>query len=128
MKVRVRLTAYEAVVPRGTERVSWLVHVDDSWMLARDVPDVVLTRLDAGPGMIWETEAELSLEPGSWLIQIRRRPRGDAFTDPLRYLENEVRRAREHVLRRYFVVGRRGELKPPPKDREPPPATDFAPE
>ena len=124
MKVTIVLTAHEAVVQRGTERVTWLVHHSGEWLSARDVPGVELTQLDTGPGTIWETSAEMSLEPGSWLMQIRRRPRGRGFADPMRYLEGEVRRAREHVAHQYFVVGPRGQLARPPKGAEPPPHTD----
>ncbi len=128
MKVGVVLTAYEVVVQRGTERITWLVHVSGEWVSARDVPGVVLTQLDVGPGVIWETAAELSLETGSWVMRTRRQPRGQAFDDPMRYLENEVRRAREHVARQYFIVGPRGQLTRPPKGAEPPPHTDSTPD
>lgn len=116
--------AGEFIVPRGTTRTTWLAHDGNQWCLVRDLPGVVLTQQDPGPGVVWETLAECELPAGCWLSKIERRPRRDAFSDPMRYLEAEVRRAREQVRRQYFLVGSRGELRRPPPGATPPSADE----
>lgn len=117
---RVRLMAGEFVVPRGTTRTTWLAHDGTRWRLVRDLPGAVLTAQAPGPSVVWETLAEVELAAGTWLARIERRPRRDAYSDPMRYLETEVRRAREQVRRHYFVVNARGTLRRPPSGATPP--------
>jgi hypothetical protein len=117
-RVTIRVVASEVVVPRGTARTTWLIYTDGQWRSVRDVSDVVLTQLDPKPGIVWHTEAALTVPAGTWLQRTQRDPNEATYRDPLRYLENEVRRARERVRRDYFRVAPSGKLT---RDRTPPP-------
>jgi hypothetical protein len=120
MKVAVRLTATEFVVEGGTAITTWWVYDDGHWTSARDIPDAVLTPRDQGPGVVWETTAELRVKPGTWVMRVRKRPRPQERTDPIRYLERGKLRAQGRIERRYFMINRRGQLRSPPNGLTPP--------
>jgi len=124
--VSVRLVANEEIVPRGTARKTWLVHSEGRWVSARDVAGAELTRIDPTPGVVWQTVAVVTVHVGTWLLCIRSRPISGAYRDPMRYLDQEVRRARAHVRRDYFRAGPHGKLVRPTPDQEPPPDSDLA--
>lgn len=116
----VRLTAFEAIVARGTRRVSWQLHHEGRWINVRSVEGVKLTRQDPGPGLIWETHANLRLAPGSWLRRIETAPRAAAGPrDPFVYLQREVRLAQTRTHHTYYRVRGDGSLE---RRKEPPTA------
>lgn len=109
-RVWVELSAYERIVPRGTERVTWWVYAEDRWLSVRKHPDVELEAQSPAPQTIWQTTARLQLAPGSWLLRITRSPLSEPERDPMHYLGREARTVRTKIGRQYFRVGRRAEL------------------
>lgn len=106
----VQLTAFERIVPHGTERVTWWVFVDERWLPVRKHPEVEFEQESPGPQVIWQTTARLKLAPGSWLLRIVRSPLTEPERDPMDYLGRETRSARTKIGRQYFRTSRRGEL------------------
>lgn len=108
--VWIELSAYERIVPRGTERVTWWVYADERWIAVRNHPAVELESQSPPPQVIWQTTARLQLLPGSWLLRITRSPLSEPERDPMHYLAREALKARTKIGRQYFRTGRRGEL------------------
>lgn len=114
----VHLTAFEAIVPRGTRRVGWHLLHEGQWVNVQSVAGVELTRQDPGPGLVWETRATLRLPRGAWLRRVEVRPRPVAPPrDPLVYLQREVRLAEVRTQRSYYQVRDNGTLQ---RFKEPP--------
>jgi hypothetical protein len=98
----IRLTSFERVVPRGTQRVDWLVRVDGHWRNVADAP--LATQLDSGnrgSGLIWQRLVEISAATGTWFQRIVTEPANTAARDPLSYLQREARGASRRVQRTY---------------------------
>ncbi len=109
-RVRVELQSSEAIVERGTAKVSWLVRVRDAWVLANELPGATVERLEAGAGTVWCSRTLLELAPGTQLMRVESRPAPAARQDAFDYLAGEVRQPRRRVRRTTYRVGRRGEL------------------
>lgn len=118
--VLIRLLAWESIAPRGTRKISWLVYLDHRWQSAKDYPGAVFERLDAAPGTVWQTAAELRVAPGTWLQRVESSPMPREHSDPMSYLRREVRGTRRTVSRTFYRVTRTGELRRPPKETTPP--------
>jgi hypothetical protein len=103
---------FERIVPGGSESARWYVKVGDGWVRASEHPTAEPTRLDAGPGVVWETRIALRLARGTRLYRLTlgpdRRERVTAFA----YLERETRGARMRRRRTLYEVAGRGELRP----------------
>ena len=52
---------FERIVPGGSESARWYVKVGDGWVRASEHPTAERTRVDAGPGVVWETRIALRL-------------------------------------------------------------------
>lgn len=107
----VRVIANEVIVPHGTSKTSWWLRVADEWCSVRDVPGVLLTRVDAGPQRVWETLAELRVAPGAQLMRVRQTPEPEPARDPMSYLENARLTTRTRLERHYFTVDPDGKLR-----------------
>ncbi len=118
------LRAHERVVPRGTERQTWAVWHERRWLNPKALPNVEVARLATGPGTVWESQASLTLAPGSWLRRVITRPALIQRRTPLEYLEREQLHTRRQTLVTYFRVGGGGSLvpsaSPPPQDPDVP--------
>ena len=103
---------FERIVPGGSESARWYVKVGDGWVRASEHPTAERTRVDAGPGVVWETRIALRLPRGTRLYRLTlgpdRRERVTAFA----YLERETRAARTRRQRVLYEVAGRGELRP----------------
>jgi hypothetical protein len=105
------LSACERTVDGGTSLTSWLYHDQQGWQSLKDHPNATFTRMDCGPGVLWETVAEVSLPIGTWLTRIDRSPNDSLRPeDPLVYLQRQVRTRRYQTRRTYFQVNARGKL------------------
>jgi hypothetical protein len=118
--VPIELVARESVVAHGTERVSWWIFDGQHWISVRDYEGCTLTRANAGPGVVWETLASVSVPKRTWVMRVRSRPRTTEPLDPLRYLERGVLQQRLELRRTFFCVDEAGRLRPPAAGEEPP--------
>jgi hypothetical protein len=97
------------------------VHQNGDWISAKDVPGVVLEPVSPGPGTVWESVAQLELEPGTWLLRVEAEPMLERLDDPLTYLEKERLGARRRISRRFFRVARDGRFIPARREDAPSP-------
>lgn len=110
-RVRIIVSACERTVSGGTATTSWLYHDAESWNSVKHHPDATFTRVDCGPGLLWETLAELTVPVGTWLTRIDRSPDNSLRPeDPLVYLQRQVRTRRYRVRRTAFRVTATGKL------------------
>jgi hypothetical protein len=118
--VRVTLTADERTVEGGTASTSWRYFDGTRWLSLRDHPQATMTRLDCGPGMTWQTQAEVSLPVGSWLLRVDRFPNHrHQPSDPMEYLRRQVRTRRYAVRHSFFRITRDGSLRRRPREEAP---------
>jgi hypothetical protein len=118
--VRVTLVAAEHTVAGGTATTSWRYFDGVDWKSLKDHPDAAFTRLDCGPGMLWQTQAEVQMTPRTWVVRIDRSPNHKHRpTDPLEYLRRQVRLRRYAVRRTYFQVANDGSLRRMPREDAP---------
>jgi hypothetical protein len=107
---KIEVEAFEAIVPGGVRRVTWLVESEGEWRLASELPGASVEARDAGPGMVWVRRVTLALPPGARLARVESAPERGARRDPLAYLfEAKQVRARQ-TRRSQFVVGVAGKL------------------
>jgi hypothetical protein len=106
----VRVSAREQIVPHGTQKITWWVHDGQRWLSARDYPGGTFERMEAGPSVVWETVATLSVPAGTWLLELNSVPRQTTKRDPLHYLQHDAMRAQTRWTRRYYIVDPRGKL------------------
>ena len=67
---------------------------------------------DSCPGVVWRRQVFLDIVPGTKLMRIESQPDKSRTSDPLAYLWKQDRGAKQHVIRRYFRVGKAGGLEP----------------
>jgi hypothetical protein len=109
--VRIILSACERTVDGGTAMTTWLYYDGERWQSIKDHPHATFTRLDCGPGVLWETVAEVLLPVGTWLTRIDRIPDHTLEPeDPLVYLQRQVRTRRYRSRRTTFRANTGGKL------------------
>lgn len=106
----IEVEAFEAIVPGGVRRVTWLVESDDEWRLASEQPGASVEARDAGPGMVWVRRVTLPLPPGARLARVESEPERVVHRDPLAYLFGSERRRGRQTRRSQFVVTVAGKL------------------
>lgn len=107
---KIQVEAFEAIVPGGVRRVTWLVESDSEWRLASELPGANVEACDVGPGMVWLRRVTLELPPGARLARVESAPERAGSRDPLSYLfEAQPRRGRR-TRRSQFIVGVAGKL------------------
>jgi hypothetical protein len=106
----IEVEAFEAIVPGGVRRVTWLVESDDEWRLASELPGASVEARDAGPGMVWVRRVTLALPPGARLARIESEPERAVHRDPLTYLFSPDQRRGRQTRRSHFVVSVAGKL------------------
>jgi hypothetical protein len=108
---QVRLTSFETVVPRGTQRVDWLVHLDGAWRNVAEVPSAQqVESTDRGTRLIWQRLIDLAVPSGTWFQRIVTEPSDKILRDPLGYLERDARGAGRRVQRTYHQLMADGHL------------------
>lgn len=108
--VAVELFESETIVARGRRKVTYLVRLNDAWVLASAHPRAVVERLSAGPGTVWEHRIELPLPVGTRLVRVESEPEPELGRDALDYLGDARRGPKRRSRRRELVVSARGEL------------------
>lgn len=83
---RIEVRDSESVVPRGTRRIEWSVHVNDGWVKARDAHGASVKSVDAPSGTVWERLIALELPTGARLLRVEVRPGAPVRRDALEYL------------------------------------------
>lgn len=118
--VRIVLSACERTVTGGTSKTTWLFYDGNQWSLVKDYPDATFTRVDCGPGVLWETLCEVTVPIGTWLTRVDRTP-DDSLRprDPMVYLQRQVRTRRYRVRRSHFRVNALGKLVRMPREKAP---------
>ena len=116
-RVRVELFESETIVGRGRKQVTYLLRVNDAWILASEHPGAVSERLSSGPGTVWERRLELELPVGARLCRVVSSPLSEPSRDALEYLTDARRGPRRTTRRRELVVDRRGALGNAPPSR-----------
>jgi hypothetical protein len=106
----IEVEAFEAIVPGGVRRVTWLVESDDEWRLASELPGASVEARDAGPGMVWVRRVTLALPPGARLARVESEPERAVHRDPLTYLFSPDQRRGRQTRRSHFVVSVAGKL------------------
>ena len=106
----IEVEAFEAIVPGGVRRVTWLVESDEEWRLASELPGASVEARDAGPGMVWVRRVTLALPPGARLARVESEPERTVHRDPLSYLFGPDRRRGRQTRRSQFVVTVAGKL------------------
>lgn len=104
------LESFEAVVPGGVRRVTWLVESEREWRLASELPGASVEMCDVGPGMVWLRRVTLELPPGARLLRVETAPKRAVSQDPLAYLFDATRARARETRRTPFVVGAAGKL------------------
>lgn len=118
--VRVTLVADERTVAGGTATTSWRYFDGVDWKSLKDHPDAAFTRLDCGPGMLWQTQAEVQMAPRTWVVRVDRSPNHrHRPTDPLEYLRRQVRLRQYATRRTYYQVASDGSLRRMPREDAP---------
>lgn len=108
--IEVELESFEAVVPGGVRRVTWLVLQDEKWTLVSDSPDARIEQREGGAGMIWLRRVVLRLPLGARLKRVESLPRRETPRDPLAYLLSPTKGGDRETRRSYFVLARGGKL------------------
>lgn len=104
----------------GTATTTWRFFDGQTWLPLKDHPGATFTRLDCGPGQLWQTQALVSMGAHSWLMRVDRMPdRRQPPTDPLDYLRREVRLRKYAVKRTFFRVSAEGSLQRAPRQQAP---------
>lgn len=117
---RVSLIADERTVAGGTATTSWRFFDGAEWRSIKDHPRATFERLDCGPGQLWQTQAEIMVAAGSWLLRVDRAPdRRNQPADPLEYLRRQVRLRRYATRQTFFTVAANGTLKRAPREQAP---------
>lgn len=113
----IEVESFEAIVPGGVRRVTWLVESDSEWRLASELPGASVEACDCGPGMVWLRRVTLALPPGARLARVESAPERAAPRDPLAYLFGPKPASGRKTRRSQFVVGAAGKLVrvPPPR-------------
>jgi len=106
----IEVEAFEAIVPGGVRRVTWLVESDGEWHLASESPGASVEARDAGPGMVWVRRVKVPLPPGARLARVESTPERAAPRDPLAYLLGPEQRGGRQTRRSQFVVSVAGKL------------------
>jgi hypothetical protein len=104
----VELTESEHIVPRGSERVHWLVRVRNGWTAAAAIPGARVESNQPEPGVVWSRRIELELARGTLLQRVCSSPRS-VERSPLAHLQSPFSTPRR-VLRTLHRVGGRGVL------------------
>src|SRR5690606_35274134 len=108
---RITLLANERTVAGGTATTTWRFFDGQTWLPLKEHPRATFTRLDCGPGQLWQTQALVLLGANSWLMRVDRTPdRRAPPTDPLDYLRREVRLRKYAVKHTFFKVSAAGSL------------------
>lgn len=117
---RVSLLANERAAAGGTATTSWRYFDGAQWRSIKDHPQASFTRLDCGPGLLWQTRAEVLLSTECWLMRVDRAPdRRDPPTDPLDYLRRQVRLRKYTTRQTFFKVNVDGSLRRAPREQAP---------
>lgn len=106
----IEVEAFEAVVPGGVRRVTWLIESGSEWRLASEVPGASVEARERGPGMVWVRRVTIALPPGARLERIESAPKRTTTRDPLAYLFEPARGQTRETRRSRFVVGATGKL------------------
>jgi hypothetical protein len=106
----IEVEAFEAIVPGGVRRVTWLVESEGEWRLASELPGASVEARDAGPGTVWVRRVTLSLPPGARLARVESVPERAAPRDPLTYLFQPKQARGRQTRRSQFIVGVAGKL------------------
>lgn len=106
----IEIEAFEAVVPGGVRRVTWLVESGDEWIVAGEVPGASVERGEGKPGLVWLQRVTLTLEPGARLVRVESAPRRAPPRDPLAYLFEPERARPRETRRNQFIVNVAGKL------------------
>lgn len=115
----VALRSFEAIVPGGVRRVTWLISGDREWTLVSELPNAKVTQLDCGPGMVWQRQVAITLPVGARLMRVESIPKRAPARDPLAYLLGPPEGAGRQTRRHQFVVAAGGALtRVPPQERE----------
>lgn len=118
--VRISLTADERTTPGGTTMTTWRYFDGNRWTSVRDHPDAEFTRLDCGPGLLWQSRADLLVPPATWLVRVDRFPNHHFQpTDPMEYLRRQVRTRRYALRHSFFQVSTNGSLRRMKRDEAP---------
>lgn len=118
--LRVSLLADERTVAGGTATTSWRFFDGTVWRSIKDHPRATFTRLDCGPGLLWQTQAEVMVAAECWLMRTDRAPdRTNQPTDPLDYLRRQVRLRRYSTRHTFFRVSANGFLRRAPREQAP---------
>jgi hypothetical protein len=104
------LDTFEAIVPGGVRRVTWLVLQEGKWTLVSEVPGARVEQRDAGPKVVWRRHVSLTLPVGSHLSRVESTPKRTPPKDPLAYLLAPKRDTTTETRRSYFVLATSGKL------------------
>jgi hypothetical protein len=106
----------EHVAGRGTSEITWFVRQNDAWVHVSEWPGVEIERLDAGPGTVWQSRVILRLVRETPLMRVETRPAPDERAGAFEHLKRGPKPPPRHTDRRYYKVGRRGDLVRDSKD------------
>jgi hypothetical protein len=106
---RVELECFEMIEDRGTRRVSWQIESKGSWTQVSDVGGAEQSLEERAPGTVWRRRFVVQLPSGARLMRVESGPAVDVRSDPMDYLLG-ARRSPRRLMRRYFIVGERGQL------------------
>jgi hypothetical protein len=106
----IEVEAFEAVVPGGVRRVTWLVESEREWRLVSELPGASVEARDAGRGTVWVRRVTLELPAGARLMRVESSPERATPRDPLAYLFGPEKRKARRTRRSQFVVGVAGQL------------------
>jgi hypothetical protein len=116
----VEVVEWERVAPRGSARAAWYVRREQGWVKAAEWTGAIVTRVDSGPGTVWERRIRFEVPLGTELLRVESRPRATQRKDPMAYLRGTAPRAPEARRRDVFVVERGGRLERRVSPRPPP--------
>ena len=114
--VELELDTFEAIVPGGVRRVTWLHATEDDWALVSELPGARVEQLDCGPGVVWRRQVAVAVPVGTRLMRVESVPRRAPPQDPLAYLLGSSAKVGRETRRSQFVVAPSGKLQrlPPP--------------
>jgi hypothetical protein len=109
--VRVVLLADERTTEGGTATTTWRFFDGSQWTPVKDHPHATFARLDCGPGVMWQTRAEVWFAPATWVVRVERYPnRRQHSSDPMEYLRREIVRQKYALRHSFFQVSPNGSL------------------